>query len=57
MDKRKISFSDKIFIAGANGMVGSSIKRNLIQNGYGEKNGGKIFAPSKKELNLLNKMV
>ncbi len=54
MDKRKISFSDKIFIAGANGMVGSSIKRNLIQNGYGEKNGGKIFAPSKKELNLLN---
>ena len=49
-----ISIKDKIFIAGANGMVGSAIKRNLISNGYGDKSeGGAILSPPKKDLNLL----
>ena len=48
--------SDNIFIAGASGMVGSSIHRNLIKKGYGcDKTGGKISIPSRSELNLLNK--
>ncbi len=47
--------SDKIFIAGGTGMVGSSIYRKLIKEGYGQsKNGGEIFNPSRKELDLLN---
>ena len=47
--------SDKIFIAGGTGMVGSSICRKLIKEGYGQsKNGGEIFNPSRKELDLLN---
>lgn len=49
-----ISIKDKIFIAGANGMVGSAIKRNLISSGYGDKSeGGAILSPPKKDLNLL----
>ena len=53
--KKKISFSEKIFIAGANGMAGSSICRKLIQAGYGKKeNGGILLKPNRKELNLLN---
>tara|TARA_B100000965_G_scaffold274465_1_gene232448 strand:+ start:377 stop:1393 length:1017 start_codon:yes stop_codon:yes gene_type:complete len=46
---------DKIFIAGANGMVGSSIKREFINLGYKE-NGeiGKLLTPSRKELDLSN---
>ena len=51
----KISLSDKIFIAGANGMVGSAIERKLIKSGYGdEMRGGKILTPSREELNLLD---
>ena len=47
--------SDKIFIAGGTGLVGSSIYRKLIKEGYGQsKNGGEIFNPSRKELDLLN---
>ena len=46
--------SEKIFIAGGNGMVGSSIKRLLIKKGYGDKSlGGEILSPSRKELDLL----
>ena len=30
---KKILLNEKIFIAGANGMVGQSIKRKLIQSG------------------------
>ncbi len=53
--KKKIFLNDKILIAGASGMVGSAINRNLVQNGYGDKkNGGVIFTPSRKELNFLN---
>ncbi len=45
--------SDKIFIAGSRGMVGSAIFRKLKSNGYGDiKNGGEIFTPSRAELNL-----
>ena len=52
---KNISLSDRIFIAGANGMAGSAILRKLKSNGYGSNNhGGKIFTPSRKELNLAN---
>ena len=52
---KKISLNEKIFIAGANGMVGKAIKRKLISSGYGsiEKNGS-ILTPSRQELNLLD---
>ncbi len=47
--------SEKIFIAGARGMVGSSIYRILKKYGFGrEELGGKLFCPSRKELNLEN---
>ncbi len=47
--------NEKIFIAGANGMVGSAIKRTLIKEGYGNKeHGGEILSPSRKKLNLLS---
>ena len=50
-----ISVKEKIFIAGANGMVGKAIQKALEESGYGKNlNNGKILAPSKKELNLLN---
>ena len=56
--KNKISLSDKIFIAGSSGMVGSSIKRAFIKSGYGlSKNGGKLLIPSRKQLNLSNYIV
>ena len=52
---KKVSFEDKFFIAGSNGMVGSAVCRMLKEKGYGNnKLGGKLFTPSKKELNLLN---
>ena len=50
-----IKSSDRIFVAGANGMVGQSIYKTLIDKGYGKsEEGGCVFAPSRKELNLLN---
>ena len=52
---KKISFEDKIFVAGARGMVGSSICRELKKYGYGDKNKkGQILAPSRHELDLLS---
>ena len=39
--EKLIKKNDRIFLAGANGMVGSSIKRILKNKGYGQKN--KIF--------------
>lgn len=45
----KMEKSAKIYIAGINGLVGSSIKRNLISAGYTN-----IVGPSSKELDLLN---
>ena len=45
----KINKKDKIFLAGHNGMVGSSILKKLRENGYKD-----IITISKKKLNLLN---
>ena len=51
--KKLISPDDHIFIAGASGMVGSSIFRIFKKAGYGNKsNGGFIYAPTRKELDL-----
>ena len=47
--KEKINLDDKIFIAGASGMVGSSIKRVLGK--YSFKN---LLIPKREELNLFN---
>jgi len=53
--QNQIFFEDKIFIAGANGMVGASIFRKLKKVGYGSsKLGGVILTPNRKSLNLLN---
>ena len=53
--KKKISLNEKIFIAGSSGMVGSSIYRALIKNGYGKKEcDGALFTPKRNKLNLLN---
>ena len=50
-----ISRDDKFFIAGANGMVGKSICKILLKNGYGDKkNNGELFKPDRLELNLLD---
>jgi len=50
---KKISLDSRIFIAGANGMVGRATLRKLQELGYGEKeNNGIIFTPSRKELDL-----
>ena len=55
MIKNLIDLNEKIFLAGAKGMVGSAINRALLAHGYGQKkNGGKILNPSREELNLLN---
>ena len=52
---KKISFDDQILIAGSSGMAGNAIKRQLIKNGYGNLDlNGKLFTPTRKELNLLN---
>ena len=51
----KITLGEKIFLAGSNGMVGSAIYKKLIENGYGEvANNGKLLAPNRKELELLD---
>ena len=51
----KIDNSDKIFIAGSFGMVGSAIKRKLLNYKLREKKDSlKILTPTKNELNLLN---
>ena len=50
-----IEKSERIFIAGANGMVGNSIKRRLIKFGYGKnEHNGILLTPTKKDLDLLN---
>ena len=53
--KKLISLDDNIFIAGGSGMLGSSLQKTLMNAGYGNKSeGGNLFTPSRKELNLLN---
>jgi len=50
-----ISKNERIFIAGGHGMVGSSIFKKLLEEGYGKKSlGGWILRPSRKELDLMN---
>ena len=51
---KKINYSDRIFIAGSSGMVGSAVKRTLLNYGYGANEKNKLLTPSRKELNLLN---
>ena len=52
---RKISYKDKIFVAGARGMAGSAIYRALKNSGYGDLNsGGLILNPNRQELDLLS---
>ena len=52
---KKIEKNERIFIAGANGMVGKAIKRRLLKLGYGlSKNNGLLLTPSRQELDLLN---
>ena len=48
----KINKNDKIFIAGGTGMVGSAIKRELMNKGYGIPR-NEILTPTRSELNLL----
>ncbi len=51
--RKSIQPHDKIFVAGAKGMVGSSIVRKLIEKGYGDKqHGGSLLTPTKSELDL-----
>ena len=50
----KIKDSEKIFIAGSTGMVGSSIMRAFKKNSNYMRN--EILSPSKNELNLLDKL-
>ena len=51
--KKLICKSNKIFLAGGNGMVGSAIKKKLIEHNYGKfEHDGLILNPSRKELNL-----
>ena len=53
--KKLISLDDHIFIAGASGMVGSSIYRTFKEAGYGKKDlGGEIYTPSRNKLDLLD---
>ena len=56
MSNRKlINLKEKIFVAGASGMVGGALFKLLKREGYGNKDyGGTILFPSRKELNLLN---
>ena len=50
-----INFSERIFVAGASGMVGSSVCRILNLFGYGNEScHGKIFKPLRNELDLLD---
>ena len=50
-----INFEEKILVAGATGMAGRSICAELKNAGYGnKKNRGKIYTPTKSELNYLN---
>ena len=53
--RKFIQPNERIFIAGANGMVGKATKKSLIKFGYGiEENGGLLLTPSRQDLNLLN---
>ena len=51
----KISFKDKIYIAGSSGMAGRAIKNALLEAGYGKNSfGGEILTTKRSELDLLD---
>jgi len=53
--KNTLNLNERIFIAGAAGMVGSAIKRELKKAGYNDANNeGKLLTPTRKELDLEN---
>tara|TARA_B100001093_G_scaffold234849_1_gene225185 strand:- start:104 stop:1102 length:999 start_codon:yes stop_codon:yes gene_type:complete len=53
--KKKIDKNERIFIAGSNGMVGSSIKRALLKNPSNKTNNIlNLLTPSRLELDLLD---
>lgn len=53
--RKLIKAEDKIFVAGAGGMVGSAVCRALKRKGYGDISlGGSLLTPTRQELNLLN---
>ena len=49
-----IDLSDRIFVAGHNGMVGRAIVRRLKKSGYGNKDTGSILTVSREEVDLRN---
>tara|TARA_B100001093_G_scaffold519775_1_gene610390 strand:+ start:3649 stop:4677 length:1029 start_codon:yes stop_codon:yes gene_type:complete len=52
-NKKDMDLNERIFIAGANGMVGSAIKRALVKKNYGKENNEvSILSPLRKELDL-----
>ena len=53
--EERFNKEDRIFLAGSTGMVGSSIKRALLNLGYG-KDGyrSNLMTPIRKELDLLD---
>lgn len=52
--KKKISFDDRIFIAGSNGMAGKAIQKSLKKAGYGSiKQNGALLTPIRKDVDLL----
>ena len=54
--KKLITFDDRIFIAGANGMVGNAVMKKLEKKGYGKIfKKGALLTPNRSALNLLNK--
>ena len=53
--KKKIKKDERIFIAGSNGLVGSSIKRALLKTSFNrENNFFNLLTPSRIELDLLD---
>ena len=49
---KKLSKNEKVFIAGANGMVGKSIRKKFLEYNFSSKNNFEILAHPRKELNL-----
>ena len=50
-----MNLDEKIFLAGANGMVGRAINKILKKKGYGNPSlGGEIFCPTRAQIDLLN---
>ena len=50
----KSILKERIFIAGGSGMVGSAIKRALLNINFGKNNSGILLTPNRSELDLKN---